>query len=164
MNSHTNEGAAAREVGRRTHAHTPPASHTFTGQMIVTSATCPHDQLSAVVIVVLSDLNSPRLVDYHNNGRSSWQLRADRGRVTPVQGRAGDFPAVLPHVVCKNYVVLDDIKTLICGLSFEKAFEEFPIAKFQEHNKPETWDVRMVVDRVKELWNIPYFRYFNSNK
>lgn len=77
MNSHTNEGAAAREVGRRTHAHTPPASHTFTGQMIVTSATCPHNQLSAVAIVVLSDLNSPRLVDYLSLSTTTMDEAAD---------------------------------------------------------------------------------------
>lgn len=65
MNSHSNEGAAAREVAHtHTHARTraQPASHIFTGQ--ITSATRPHNRQSPVVIVVLSDSNSPRSADY----------------------------------------------------------------------------------------------------
>lgn len=66
MNSHSNEGAAAREVALHTHTRTraQPVSHIFTGQMIATSATRPHNRQSPVVIVVLSDSNSPRSADY----------------------------------------------------------------------------------------------------
>lgn len=73
--------------------------------------------------------------------------RETSGRVTPVQGRAGNLPAVLPHVVCKNPVILDDTTSPIRGLRFEEFVEEIPFAKFQYDNKPVKGYGRMVVDR-----------------